>query len=48
LGNPDVRGDHFVTMNVEIPKDLDKDEKDLIQQLKELREKKRKKGFGLF
>ena len=48
LGNADVRGDHYVTMNVEIPKDLSKEEKELIQQLKELRDKNTKKGFGLF
>ena len=48
LGNPDVRGDHFVTMNVEIPKDLSKEEEELIQKLRDLREKKDKKGFGIF
>lgn len=50
LGNADVRGDHYVTMNVEIPKDLSKEEKELVEKLKELREKngKGKKGFGLF
>jgi len=50
LGNANVRGDHYVTMNVEIPKDLSKEEKELMVKLKELREKdgKGKKGFGLF
>ncbi len=49
LGNPDVRGDHFVTVNVDIPKDISKEEKELVQQLKDLRDKKSKKGgFGLF
>ena len=48
LGNADVRGDHYVTMNVEIPKDLSKEEKELVQKLKELRDKNTKKGFGLF
>lgn len=49
LGNPDSRGDHFVTMNVEIPTDLSKEEKELVEKLKELREKKSKKtGFGIF
>ena len=48
LGNSDIRGDHYVTMNVEIPKDLSKEEKELIQKLKELRDSKTKKGFGLF
>lgn len=48
LGNPSVRGDHYVTMNVEIPKDISKDEEELILKLKELREGKGKKGsiFG--
>lgn len=48
LGNPDSRGDHYVTMNIDIPKDLSKEEEDLIKQLKELREGKGKKGFGIF
>jgi len=48
LGNPDSRGDHYVTMNVEIPKDLSKEEEDLVKKLQELREKKSKKGFGIF
>lgn len=46
LGNPDSRGDHYVTMNVEIPKDISKEEEELVQQLKELRAKKGKKGFS--
>jgi len=45
LGNPNSRGDHYVTMKVEIPKDLSKEEDELIQKLKEVREKKGKKGF---
>lgn len=48
LGQPTVRGDHYVTMNVEIPKDLSKDEEELIQKLKELREKKATKKGGIF
>lgn len=48
LGNPDSRGDHYVTMNVEIPKDISKEEEDLMKQLQELRNKKSKKGFGIF
>jgi molecular chaperone DnaJ len=49
LGNPNQRGDHYVTVKVEIPKDISKEEKELIQQLKDLREKKaNKKGlFGM-
>merc|ERR1711920_1075880 len=48
LGNADSRGDHYVTMNVEIPKRLSKEEEDLIQKLKEIQDKKqgeKKKGF---
>jgi len=47
LGNPDVRGDHYVTVNVEIPKDLSKEERELMEKLRELQNKK-KKGFGIF
>jgi molecular chaperone DnaJ len=46
LGNPTQRGDHYVTMKVEIPSDLNKEEEELIVKLKEVREKKsKKKGF---
>jgi molecular chaperone DnaJ len=51
LGNPDSRGDHYVTVNVDIPKKLSKEEEKLIQQLKDLQEGKSgsggtdKKGF---
>lgn len=45
LGNPDQRGDHYVTMNVQIPKDISKEERELFEQLRELREKKKSKGF---
>lgn len=38
LGNPDQRGDHYVTVKVDIPKDLSKEEETLIAQLRELRE----------
>ena len=48
LGNPDVRGDHYVTMNVEIPKDLSKDERELVEKLAELRKKKSSKKGGIF
>jgi molecular chaperone DnaJ len=48
LGNPDVRGDHYVTMNVEIPKSLSKEEQALVQQLQELREKQKEKKKGFF
>lgn len=48
LGSPDQRGDHFVTVNVEIPKDLSKDEKALMEELRALKEKKGSKGKGIF
>jgi molecular chaperone DnaJ len=52
LGNPNQRGDHFVTVKVEIPKpkDLSKEEENLINQLRELREKnsKKEKKGGFF
>lgn len=48
LGNPDQRGDHYVTMNVEIPTDLSKEERELVEKLKELQEKKKGKKKGLF
>ena len=43
LGNPDVRGDHYVTVNVDIPKKLSKEEEKLVEQLKKLRDKNNKK-----
>lgn len=46
LGNSDVRGDHYVTMNVEIPKNLSKEEEELIKKLKELQDKKKGGIFG--
>jgi molecular chaperone DnaJ len=48
LGNPDVRGDHYVTMNVEIPKSLSKEEEDLVKRLQELKEKTKDKKKGFF
>lgn len=48
LGNPSVRGDHYVTMSVEIPKEISKEEEELIRKLKEIREKKASKKGGIF
>jgi molecular chaperone DnaJ len=48
LGNPDARGDHYVTMNVDIPSDLSKEERELVEKLKELQEKKSNKKGGIF
>jgi molecular chaperone DnaJ len=45
LGNPTVRGDHYVTVSVEIPKSISAEEEALIKQLQEIRDKK---GAGLF
>lgn len=42
LGNPSVRGDHYVTMKVAIPKKLTIEEEQLILELRDLRDKKRK------
>lgn len=48
LGNPDSRGDHYVTMKVEIPKELSREEEELIKKLKDLQDKKGRKKGGLF
>lgn len=48
LGNPTSRGDHYVTIKVEIPKDLSKEEEDLVKKLRDLREAKAKKSGGIF
>jgi molecular chaperone DnaJ len=54
LGSADVRGDHFVTINVEIPTDLSKEEEELVEQLRKLRDakggdtKKKKSTGGIF
>jgi len=49
LGNPDQRGDHYVTVKVDIPKDLSKEEQDLIEKLRVIREEKpAKSGTGFF
>ncbi|KAG7355107.1 chaperone protein DnaJ [Nitzschia inconspicua] len=46
LGNPNQRGDHYVTVKVEIPKDLSKEEEELIEKLKNLQEAKNGKAEG--
>jgi molecular chaperone DnaJ len=48
LGNPGNRGDHYVTVNIEIPKDLSKEEEALVMKLKDLREGTVTKKKGLF
>ncbi|GAX12611.1 molecular chaperone DnaJ [Fistulifera solaris] len=48
LGNPEVRGDHYVTMEVELPKDLSKEEEKLLEELRALREKKGESKGGFW
>jgi molecular chaperone DnaJ len=49
LGNADSRGDHYLTINIDIPKDLSKEEENLFKQLKDLRDQKGKRmGSGIF
>jgi len=48
LGNPNSRGDHFVTMNVEIPKSLNAEEVSLVTKLKELMNAKKEKKISFF
>jgi len=51
LGNPDSRGDHYVTVKVDIPKGLSKEEEELVAKLREIREEKpeaTKSGGGGF
>jgi molecular chaperone DnaJ len=48
LGNPDSRGDHYVTMKVDIPKELSREEEEPVKKLKDLQDKKGKKKGGLF
>lgn len=48
LGNPNSRGDHFVTMNVEIPKSLTAEEVSLVTKLKELVNAKKGKKISFF
>lgn len=48
LGNPESRGDHFVTVNVEIPKDISTEENVLIGKLKDLMNAKNNKKVMFF
>ena len=48
LGNPTSRGDHYVTIKVEIPKELSREEEELVEKLRDLRESKAKKSGGIF
>lgn len=48
LGDSNKRGDHYVTMKIDIPSKLSKEEKDLMEQLRALQEKKAGKKSGFF
>merc|ERR1712071_253244 len=48
LGDSKKRGDHYVTMKIEIPSKLSKEEKDLMEQLQALQEKNATKKSGFF
>ena len=46
LGDSSARGDHFVTIKVEIPKDVSAREKELLAELTEIAAKQGNKGSG--
>jgi molecular chaperone DnaJ len=48
LGSPTQRGDHFVTIKVEIPKEISKEEEELVKKLRDIQEKKKKSKKGFF
>jgi len=49
LNNPTKRGDHFVTVKIDIPSKLSKEEMDLMLKLKEIQDERQKKeGKGFF
>mmetsp|Transcript_28289 Transcript_28289/g.59502 ORF Transcript_28289/g.59502 Transcript_28289/m.59502 type:complete len:449 (-) Transcript_28289:121-1467(-) len=48
LGDASKRGDHYVTMKVEIPSNLSKEEEELVKKLQKLQEKKSDKKTGFF
>lgn len=48
LGDSSKRGDHYVTMKIEIPSSLSKEEKELVEKLQALQEKKAGKKTGFF
>lgn len=48
LGDAKKRGDHYVTMKIEIPSKISKEEKELVEQLQALQEKKAGKKPGFF
>lgn len=48
LGDTNKRGDQYVTMKIEIPSSISKEEQELVEKLKELQEKKAGKKQGFF
>mmetsp|Transcript_7595 Transcript_7595/g.13700 ORF Transcript_7595/g.13700 Transcript_7595/m.13700 type:complete len:454 (+) Transcript_7595:268-1629(+) len=48
LGDANKRGDHYVTMKIEIPSSISKEEKELVEKLQSLQEKKANKKTGFF
>lgn len=48
LGDASKRGDHYVTMKIEIPSSISQEEKELVEKLQALREKKATKKTGFF
>ena len=48
LGDANKRGDHYVTMKIEIPSSISKEEKELIEKLQTLQEKRTGKKTGFF
>jgi molecular chaperone DnaJ len=48
LGDASKRGDHYVTMKIEIPSSISKEERELVEKLQALQEKKTGKKTGFF
>jgi len=48
LGDSNKRGDHYVTMKIEIPTNVSNEEKELVEKLQQLQEKKAGKKAGFF
>jgi len=48
LGDTNKRGDQYVTMKIEIPSSISKEEQELVEKLKELQDKKAGKKQGFF
>lgn len=48
LGDANKRGDHYVTMKIEIPSSISKEERELVEKLQALQQKKATKKSGFF